>query len=127
MGSGPGPVRPGGRVLQAGAGPGVAGCRGLPPPAGVVPGAGAAVSDRGAGVPDAGGDAGDDAAGRPDLFRPGGGESLCDEVAGGGGSEVAQDHDEDGCVEVQDGGWGAEGIDDVRDRVQPGAADDVRG
>ena len=57
-------VGSGGRVSQAGAGPGLAGRRGLVGPAGVYPGARIAVSDRGAGVPDAGGDAGDDAAGR---------------------------------------------------------------
>ena len=49
-------------------------------------------------------------------------DPLWDEVAGGGESEVAEADDEDGCVEVQDGGWGAQGADDVRDGVQPGAA-----
>ena len=55
------------------------------------------------------------------------GGSLCDEVAGGGASEGAEADDEDGCVEVHDGGWCAQGADDVRGGVQPGAGGDVRG
>ena len=65
-----------------------------------------------------------DADGLPGRFAGG---IICDEVACGGESEVAQDDDEDGCVEVHDGGWCAQGVDDVRDGVQPGAGGDVRG
>src|SRR5262249_32734215 len=76
---------------------------------------------------DAGGDAGDD----PDRCRdlPGrcAGRTLWDEVAGGGASEGVETDDEDGCVEVHDGGWCAQGTDDVRPGVQPGAYGDVRG
>ena len=42
-------------------------------------------------------------------------------------SEVAEADDEDGCVEVHDSGWSAQGIDDVCPGIQPGAGDDVPG
>ena len=69
--------------------PGVDERGGVPGVARVDPGAGAAVSDRGAGVPDARGDAGDDAARRRGLPGRCAGGTLWDEVAGGGESEVA--------------------------------------
>src|SRR5262249_31805657 len=73
------------------------------------------------------GDAGDDAVGRRAVPGRCAGRTLWDPVAGGGTSEVAQADDEDGCVEVHDSGWRAQGADDVRGGVQPGATGDVRG
>src|SRR5262249_17348719 len=111
----------GGRVLQAGAAPGVDERRGVRGLSRLDRGAGAAVSHRGAGVPDARGDAGDDPARCRDISGGRVGIPLWGEVAGGGAPEGAEADDEDGCVEVPDGGWGAQGADDVRGGVQPGA------
>ena len=78
-------------------------------------------------LPDAVGDAGDDAARRRGVPAGGAGGALRDAVAGGGISARFETNDEDGCVALQDGRWGAQGVDGLRDGLQPGAAGDGRG